>query len=62
MPGIKRGKILINEGFRYQKNRETKEKIHWRCWKTGCRAKLNTLLFDLTEESPEITVLEVGNN
>jgi len=59
MQGIKRGKVLIYDGFRYQKNRATGEKIHWRCWRKGCRAKLNTNLFDVAEDSPDITVQEV---
>lgn len=59
MQGIKKGKVLIFDGYRYQKNRTTLGKIHWRCWRRECRAKLNTDFFDVNDHSPDITVIEV---
>lgn len=60
--GLKRGKVLIYEGFRYQKNRVTGEKIWWRCWKASCGAMLSTDSFDVNEDNPAISVLTVSTN
>ena len=57
--GHRSSKILVHENFRYQKNKVTKTKIHWRCWRQDCRAYLQTLLFDLDEEDPDIQIIGV---
>jgi hypothetical protein len=59
--GIKGGKILNVEGFRYQKNRVTKEKIWWRCWRSSCGTMLSTEIFDVDQDNPEINVLTVSS-
>lgn len=45
--GNRGGQVLVNQGFRYQRNQTRKEKIYWRCWQEDCRAFLHTTL-DLT--------------
>ncbi|KAK3102567.1 hypothetical protein FSP39_012239 [Pinctada imbricata] len=55
--GERRGKILINDGYKYQKNRIRKDKIHWRCWREDCRAPLHTNIFDVSENNPSIRIL-----
>ena len=60
MEGINRGKILVHQGYRYQKNKEAVNFIYWRCWKKICRAPLTTNLFDLDDRNPTINVLRVG--
>ena len=50
----KGGFALVNDGFRYIRNRTLKTKIYWRCTHIGCGAFLDTNLFDITEEHPVI--------
>lgn len=61
MPGIKRGRVLVYRDYRYQKNKTTNNKIHWRCWNQACKAPLTTALFDLDDRNAVIRVLEVSN-
>lgn len=58
--GLRGGKVLISGGYRYHKNIETNDKIWWRCWRKTCRATLSTNIFDLKDDNPIITVLEVS--
>jgi hypothetical protein len=44
-------KVLIYRGFKYQKNKERGEIIHWRCWNEECWAPLKTNTFDLEDEN-----------
>jgi len=60
MDGMKRGKVLIFNGFRFQKNRETANNIYWRCWRKNCRTPLTTNVFDLDDEHAQINVLQVS--
>ena len=50
----KGGFVLVNDGFHYIRNRSIKTKIYWRCTHIGCRAFLDTNLFDVREEDPVI--------
>jgi hypothetical protein len=45
-------KVLIHNGFKYQKNRQRTESIYWRCWRKECKAKLRTNIFDLNNMNP----------
>ena len=45
--GNRGGKVLIYEGYKYQKNKEYNQKVFWRCWRRTCRATLHTNTFDL---------------
>jgi hypothetical protein len=54
--GSRSGKVLIYRRFKYQTNRERGDIIHWRCWKTECRAPLKTNTFDLEDENARIIV------
>jgi len=55
--GSRGGKVLIHQGFKYQKNRIRGDIIYWRCWKEECRAPLKTNLFDLEDQNANINVL-----
>lgn len=57
--GNQGGKVLINEGYHYQRNKTKNEKIYWRCWRKTCNAFLQTGVFDLDEEEPNIHILQV---
>jgi hypothetical protein len=54
--GSRGGKVLIHQGFKYQKNRIRGDIIYWRCWKE-CRAPLKTNLFDLWDQNANSNVL-----
>ena len=51
---VKRGKVLVHNGFRYQKNKVTASAIWWRCWRKACGAYLKTNIFDLNQNNPDI--------
>ena len=55
--GGKRGKVLILNGFRYQKNKETASAIYWRCWRKECGSMAKTNYFDVNGEAPAIRVI-----
>ena len=57
--GLNAGKVLVFEGFRYQKNKEKSHSIQWRCWRKTCRTPLTTNVFDLNDEAAVINVLTV---
>jgi hypothetical protein len=50
------GKVLIHEGYRYQKNRARNDAIYWRYWRVDCRTPLQTNLFDIDDENPNMKV------
>jgi hypothetical protein len=52
------GRVLVEDGFKYQFNRQSQSTMHWRCWRTTCGAKLKTNLFDSNDEDPNIRVVE----
>ncbi len=58
--GLTRGKVLIFEGFRYQKNKTKQDVIHWRCWRKMCSIFLTTDIFDIEDEGAAVHVLTVG--
>lgn len=60
--GNRGGKILINDGYRYQRNKTKTDKIYWRCWRTTCSAFLHTSVFDIEEDDPNIQILQVGDH
>lgn len=51
-------KVLILDGHKYQKNKVTRDRIYWRCWKKECRVSLITDLFNLEEQDPPIEILD----
>lgn len=55
--GNRGGKILIYEGYRYNKNKQKGGKIYWRCCRKTCKAYLQTASFDIDEDDPDIRVL-----
>ncbi|CAB4024197.1 Hypothetical predicted protein [Paramuricea clavata] len=52
------GRVLVEDGFKYQFNRQSQSTMHWRCWRTTCGAKLKTNLFDRNDEDPNVRVVE----
>lgn len=58
--GNRGGKILVHDGFRYQKNRERNNAIYWRCWRSDCRTPMKTNVFDVEDETAVIQVLQVS--
>lgn len=55
--GNRGGKVLINDGHRYQKNKVRQDTIYWRCWRKTCNAYLKTNAFDLAAQNPNIRML-----
>ena len=53
-----RGKVLIYTGFKYQKNRQRIHAIFWRCWRKKCRANLQTNVFNIDGQAPNIAILQ----
>jgi hypothetical protein len=49
-------KVLIHNGFKYQKNRQRIESIYWRCWRKEYRANLRTNIFHLNDMNPNIQI------
>lgn len=58
--GERGGRVLIHDGYKYQKNRTRGEAIHWRCWREACRAPLQTNLFDVEANAPNILIRHVS--
>ena len=50
-------KVLIYEGYKYQKNKVHGDRIHWRCWREECRAALCTNVINLDDDNPPVQVL-----
>ena len=57
--GNRGGKVLVSDGYRFQKNKVLENKIHWRCWKKDCRSPLQTNVFDFDDERANIVILQV---
>ena len=55
-----RGKVLISDGFRYQRNKSFVSTISWRCHRQDCRAILQTRMFDVDDQNAVIRVLKVS--
>ena len=53
------GKILVNDGYNYHKNKKRVNRIYWRCWRRECRANLKTDVFDWDEVRDAIAVRDV---
>ncbi|VDI23839.1 Hypothetical predicted protein [Mytilus galloprovincialis] len=58
--GNRGGKVLIYNGFKYQKNRQRIHAIYWRCWRQECRANLQNNIFNLDDQAHNITILQEG--
>ena len=56
--GSRRGKVLVIDGFRYQKHKISGALLHWRCWRETCRARVKTNIFDVDNPQPLIRVVE----
>ena len=56
------GKVLIHNGYKYQKNRTRPRAIYWRCWRKECRTNLQTNLIDLEDQNPNIVILQEGQH
>ncbi|VDI25242.1 Hypothetical predicted protein [Mytilus galloprovincialis] len=56
--GNRGGKVLIFDGYKYQKNRQRNESIYWRCWRIECRANLKTNIFDINDPQAIIRIFE----
>ncbi|KAL8572221.1 hypothetical protein ACOMHN_049397 [Nucella lapillus] len=56
--GSRRGKILVIDGFRYQRHKSSGALLHWRCWRETCRAKVKTNIFDVDNPHPRIRVVK----
>ena len=54
MKGNRGGTVLIVNDFRYHKHKTTGQSIHWRCWRTECRARVDTDIFDAQGDNPQI--------
>jgi len=60
--GNRGGKVLLYNGFKYQKNRLRTHAIYWRCWRKECRANLQTNVFDLDDRNPNIQILQESSH
>lgn len=52
----------MHEGYRYHKNRGKSDKIYWRCWRRTCNAFIQTSVFDIDDENPQIDILQVADH
>ena len=57
-----RGIVLIHEGHKYQKNKTVNDKIHWRCWRTDCRAPIATDVCLNQAGAPVHVLIEPGEH
>jgi len=57
LAGNKGGNVLIYNNFRYQKNKKTAFKIHWRCWRN--RSPLQSNVFNEDEENLDIQIIQI---
>lgn len=53
----RRGRILADNGYRYQLNKRRTNTIYWRCTKLNCRSKLSTNVFDVNDPNANIVVV-----
>ena len=55
--GSRKGsKVLIHNGYKYQKNKVSNNIIFWRCWRKDCRSFLKTRDFDMDNPNANIVV------
>jgi hypothetical protein len=54
-----KGCVLINNGYRYQRNWSSTAKITWRCFRPECRAYLKTNVFDVEDPDSRIRIIKV---
>ena len=52
IPGNRGGKVLVVQNFRFHRHETRGEKIHWRCWRQNCRAKVYTNLLNEEDDDP----------
>jgi hypothetical protein len=55
-----KGFVLINDGYRYQRNWSSKQAISWRCFNQQCRAFVKTNVFDIEDPDARIRVMWVS--
>ena len=60
--GNRGGKVLLYNGFKYQKKRLRTRAIYWRCWRKECRANIQTNVFDLDDRNPNIQILQESSH
>ena len=57
MRGLRRGgMILIEDGYRYERNQTRNDVIYWRCRIPTCRAPLKTRWFDVADPNARINL------
>ena len=56
------GRVLVEDGFKYQFNRQSQSTMHWRCLRTTCSTKLKTNIFNKNDEHPNFVVVERGQH
>ena len=54
IPGRRGGKVLVFEGYLYQRNKVRENVIYWRC--SECRSTIQTAFFDVNDPPEEIVV------
>ena len=61
--GTRKGsKVLLRNGFKYQKNKEKANCIFWRCWRKDCGTFVKTNTFDINDENAVILVHQEGEH
>ena len=61
--GTRKGsKVLLRNGFKYQKNKVLIECIYWRCRRKTCGAFVKTNHFDMNDPNANIIVHQVRNH
>ena len=58
--GNRGGKVLVSEGYKYQKNKARRDKIYWRCWLPDCRASFVTNFFNANEPVEFVDIFVAG--
>ena len=56
------GKILVHEGYIYQRNQTRSDYIYWRCASKVFRAVLKTDVFDVAEPTNNFDAYDVGQH
>ena len=61
--GVKKGsKVLLLNGHKYQKNNIGAQKLFWHCWKKGCRARIQTNIFNIDIDDQNIQIFNDHNH
>ena len=61
--GSRKGsKVLIHNGYKYQKNKVSNNIICWRCWRKYCRSFLKTRDFAMDNPNTNIVVVPASIN